>query len=254
MALQSVAQSPDSALMAAARTASSAFHDRSAAIRAGYRKLGPEIPEMGEHWINPVMIVESRYDPRRPAVLTYATIAGKTTLTGVAYALAMRAGESPPQTGVQGVWHDHAATVDRELTGVHGGMAAGSRVVVMHAWVWLSNPAGPFSDANWALPFARVGLTPPDRIDPRAGRAVSLLFDGSADYYSTVLRAFVQTDAQRFADAAAEVRALIGTRTVIDAAMADELAAIWTRLVESIARTAPQTQQPHIRAALIPHH
>ena len=66
----SPAPSPDQQLIDAARRASETFKQRSAAIRAGYRKLGPEIPEIGEHWINPIMIVEARFDPARPPMLT----------------------------------------------------------------------------------------------------------------------------------------------------------------------------------------
>ena len=189
-ALLQLATAPaaDAQLLAAARSASASFQDRSAAIRAGYRKLGPEVPEMGEHWINPIMIVESRYDPARPAVLTYATIDGRPTLTGVAYALAMRTGESAPATGVSGTWHDHAATVFAELANAdHGARVAGARVVVMHAWVWVDNPAGVFADENWALPYLRLGRVVPAQIDPHAARALALLYDGGA-YYAGVLR------------------------------------------------------------------
>lgn len=119
----------DMEFIAAARAASAPFHDRNAAIRAGYRKLGPEIPEMGEHWINPIMIVESRYDVKRPAMLTYATINGRPVLTGVAYALAMRGDETPPPTGVSGNWHDHTTTVSAEL-------ASGEHVARRMARVW----------------------------------------------------------------------------------------------------------------------
>lgn len=178
----------DGQLIAAARAASASFQDRHAAIRAGYRKLGPEVPEMGEHWINPIMIVESRYDPARPAVLTYATIDGRPTLTGVAYALAMRAGETAPPTGVSGTWHDHAATVFAELANAdHGARVAGARVVVMHAWVWVDNPAGVFADENWALPYLRLGRVVPAHIDPHAARALALRYDSGA-YYAGVLR------------------------------------------------------------------
>jgi hypothetical protein len=188
-------QSADEQFIHAARAASASFQDRNTAIRAGYRKLGPEIPEMGEHWINPIMIVESRYDVQRPAMLTYATINGRPVLTGVAYALAMRGNETPPATGVSGKWHDHTTTVSAELTsGAHGAAADGSRVVVMHAWVWVSNPDGAFADENWSLPYLRAGLKSPARIDRHHARALALLPDGGVTFYANVLRSLTDAD------------------------------------------------------------
>ena len=142
----------DEQFVAEARAASEPFKDRNAAIRAGYRKLGPDTPDMGEHWINPIMIVEARYDVKRPAMLTYKTVNGKPILTGVGYALAMRENEEPPPTGVSGHWHEHSAQVPLELAAGHHKSAHGkARVVVMHAWVWVANPNGVFADANPAL-------------------------------------------------------------------------------------------------------
>lgn len=202
------AQNADDQLIAVARAASARFHDRNAAIRAGYRRLGPDIPEMGEHWVNPILVVEARYDPAQPSLLTYTTINGKSTLTGVGYVLALRAGESPPPTGVSGDWHDHSATVTDELTlGGHDGHAQGARVVVMHAWVWVENPDGVFADANWALPYIRSGLPVPARIDTAAARGVSLL-SGGVDYYAQLLYDRTGRDFRaQLESAAAEVQA-----------------------------------------------
>ncbi len=198
----------DQQLTAAARAASARFRDRSVAMRAGYRRLGPDVPEMGEHWVNPILVVEARYDPAQPSLLTYTNINGRPTLTGVGYVLALRAGETPPPTGVSGEWHDHSASVTDELTQKgHGGHADGARVVVMHAWVWVENPDGVFADANWALPYIRSGLAVPARIDPDAARAVSLL-SGGVDYYAQLLHDKTGRDFRvELERAAAEVRA-----------------------------------------------
>jgi hypothetical protein len=231
--LQSVQTvSTDQQLIDAARAASAEFRDRNAAVRAGYRRLGPEIPEMGEHWINPVMVVEARYEASRPSMLTYATIDGRATLTGVGYALALRAGETPPPTGVSGSWHDHSATLTAELaSGTHQPHAHGARVVVMHAWVWLTNPDGVFADANWSLPYVRSGWEIPARIDPLAARAVSLLSGGDA-YYADLLERVTSRDFNvELAHARSQVAAGSDPRRTwewlverISAAMADETA------------------------------
>ncbi|HEY0673287.1 MAG TPA: hypothetical protein VGD27_13510 [Longimicrobiales bacterium] len=236
----SPAPAPDQQLIDAARRASETFKQRSAAIRAGYRKLGPEIPEMGEHWINPIMIVEARFDPARPPMLTYATINGQPTLTGVGYALALRPGESPPPTGVSGTWHDHTATVAAELaTGDHAQRAHGARVVVLHAWVWLDNPAGVFADANWALPYVRLGRQPPGRIDPLAARALALQFDG-VSYYANVLRSMTDMD---FTNELAEAKRR--------AAIRDDQRAVWLELVDQVtARVSDARIRSSVMSAL----
>jgi hypothetical protein len=45
-------------------------------------------------------------------------------------------------------------------------------------WVQVSNPAGVFAAENWALPFARLGVSTPSRFSPGAARALSLLSGG----------------------------------------------------------------------------
>ena len=77
-------------------------------------------------------------------------------------------------------WHEHVGSIDEEsllLDHAHlGGEAdgGGPRLAVMHAWVWLPNPAGTFATDNWALPFARLGLPAPPNAS-RAARAVALM-------------------------------------------------------------------------------
>ncbi|MGH7627661.1 MAG: hypothetical protein ACREOJ_20390 [Gemmatimonadaceae bacterium] len=38
---------------------------------------------------------------------------------------------------------------------------------MLHAWLWLPNPAGMFASDNWALPFVRAGVPVP-LADPSA--------------------------------------------------------------------------------------
>lgn len=237
----SPATSADQQLIDAARTASVQFQDRNAAIRAGYRRLGPEIPEMGEHWINPIMIVESKFDPTRPPVLTYANINGRPTLTGVAYALAIRPGESPPPTGVSGTWHDHAASVGVELaSGDHHRSVSGPRVVMLHVWAWVDNPDGPFADANWALPYVRLGVSVPDTVDALAARAAALS-RGGVTYYADVLRSLSQMDFTEELNRAADAARGADTAT---------LRRVWNELVDRVVERAPDGLKDKIRMAL----
>jgi hypothetical protein len=144
-------------LVAEARAATARFHDRDVAIAENYVKVGPDFPAMGEHWVNGELIMKNVIDPKRPAILTYMDIGGKPTLTGVVYALTLGRGETPPHVSPSAQWHEHIGTIDEEsLLFGHDHHADDDqlRLVVMHAWIWEPNPAGPFATDNWALPFA----------------------------------------------------------------------------------------------------
>jgi hypothetical protein len=164
-----------------------AFRDRSAAIAAGYRRVGMDFPSMGEHWLNTSLLFLGRFDIAKPAMLSYATIEGRPVLTGVVYALLLKPGELPPRVpGGRGMWHDHSGTLDAEsaLPVHHGAKSDTSvmRFVVLHAWVGVPNPAGLFEADNWALPYARSGVPIPDPLSIGAARALSLL-SGAKAYF-----------------------------------------------------------------------
>ncbi|MGI8548435.1 MAG: hypothetical protein ACR2M1_14095 [Gemmatimonadaceae bacterium] len=190
-----------------ARTATEQFHDRRAAIANGYRRLGMDFPSMGEHWVNPGIVLAGRFDASRPAMLSYAVIDGKPVLTGLVYAVTLAPGEAPPPVpGDVGMWHEHNGTVDEEsmLPEHHGDGAgqhitssdtAGTRLAILHAWTGVVNPAGIFAAENWALPFARLRLATPMPLPLGAARALSLL-TGGREYYLALANAD-QPDANR---------------------------------------------------------
>lgn len=174
------------AFVAAAREGTLRYRDRSDAVRAGFRRLGPDFPGMGEHWINLSRVFDESFDPARPSMLSYATIDGVPTLIGVVYARPLLAGEQPPDTPAgRGAWHDHSLTVEEEALALahvphaHDGEAP-ARIALMHAWVWLENPGGTFASDNWALPFARLGRPLLGPVSPAAAKAASLLTGGDA--------------------------------------------------------------------------
>jgi hypothetical protein len=188
---------PDSSVahfLARARTGVRHYQRRSAAIADGYRRIGPDFPGMGEHWIQLSGLFRDTLDPARPPVLEYAVIAGTPRLVGVAYALPLLAGESPPEFPSVHAWHEHVGTVAGEamlLDQVHVGHggADSARIVMLHAWVGLDNPAGVFVSDNWVLPFVRAGLPVPGSTpSPAAGRAVSLITGGDV-FYATLAQA-----------------------------------------------------------------
>ena len=181
------------AFLDAARRTAGHYREVEAAIAAGYRQLGPSFPGMGEHWIQPGLIVEEEVDPARPPVLCYAQVDGRRRLLGVAYAVPLEPDETPPAypAGPQ-AWHDHSDQVDEELLLLshpdshHGG--DGPRLAMLHAWLELPNPDGVLAQNNWRLPFLQAGLDPL-AVEPTvdAGRALSLHTSGP-DYYLNLFR------------------------------------------------------------------
>jgi hypothetical protein len=85
-------------------------------------------------------------------------------------------------------------------------------VAVLHAWVGVDNPDGPFAAENWTLPWLRAGLVPPAGAPRDAARAVALAAGGDA-FYAAQLRVAAGLDGAD-ADAAARVTADHGRRVV----------------------------------------
>lgn len=170
-----------------AREATQRYHRLDAAIAAGYRLAGPDMPNMGEHWVN-LLLIRGTLDPAVPAILTYLRVKGEPVLTGVAYTAMVRDGESSPTFPVpHAAWHYHAGTLEEEVMGqgAHGGQGGGSgvRLAMVHAWIWTQNPDGVFAADNWALSFVRLGLPVPEVVPPAAAKALFLL-EGGVDYYA----------------------------------------------------------------------
>jgi hypothetical protein len=201
IAAQAAASSADSSanvaarFVARARQATERYKDINVAIADNYVKVGPDFPAMGEHWVNGELIMKGGMDPR-PAILTYVTVGGKQTLLGAVYALVLHRGEQPPPIPASAQWHDHVGTIDEEsLLFGHDHMAGDEdvRLAVMHAWIWTPNPAGMFATDNWALPFVRLGVSPPEHLTWQASRAAALLA-GAASYYDRLFAAAGELD------------------------------------------------------------
>ena len=226
------------------RVGTARYHDQAAAIADGYRRVGPDFPSMGEHWVNAALLVSGVLDPARPQVLEYATIGGEPRLLGVAFAVLV---DSAPPTGLPvppSAWHTHAGTVDEESfvlshaeAEAHGHHEmSGPRVAILHAWVWLDNPAGLLATDNWAVPFARLGFAVPEGVTPAAGRAAALAA-GGARYFATLVRVVAHPDSAeqaRLDSVLATVASLVsdtlgrGTGgTVLSAARVTYLDAAW---------------------------
>ncbi|MGH7443437.1 MAG: hypothetical protein ACREKM_01105, partial [Longimicrobiales bacterium] len=262
------------AFVAATRAGIARFHDRSAAIAAGYRRLGPSFPGMGEHWIHPGLIVRGAISPASPAVLCYADIDGRPRLVGAAHAFPLaRDAPLPPLPGGSAVWHVHDGAVDEEaLLLIHrdaGRGSSGTRLVMTHVWSELENADGVFAQNNWALPFLQAGLSLAGAPDMRAAQALSLLTAGP-EYYQELFAAIAQPDA---AEQLAIAQALTRTRsrvhawhtartgavgapgaagvdrnTAVSAAELAVLAGFWTDLWEQLERNLSSATAASLRA------
>ena len=163
------------------------YADRRVASADGYHRVGTDFPGMGEHRDQTDALLSPTLDARHPAVLIYASIAGKPQLLGVAFATITSGTESANVPGWPDAWHEHSGLLSEESgVGASSHDSSGTRFWVLHAWTAFANPEGMFTTDNWALPFLRAQLDPPVGADPDAAHAISLVFGGD-DYIRNVL-------------------------------------------------------------------
>jgi hypothetical protein len=260
-AIRAEAQSPEhvARFIADARRATERFKDIDVAIAERYVKIGPDFPAMGEHWVNGESVMKSTEGPR-PSILTYTTIDGKPTLTGVVYTVILPPGKKPPELLPGAQWHDHVGSVDEEslLFGHDHTAPDGLRLSVMHAWVWTPNPEGTFATDNWDLPFTRVGLTRPRGSSPRAARGMALAT--STSYYARLFSAVGELD-DREADAVVDILDRAGDgvqrwltqrpeRAAVSAADVAQLEKVWTDVVAAVRAAIRPTSAAKLKAVL----
>ena len=229
--------------LAIAKRATSRYQQLDSAIAAGYRRIGVDIPSLGEHWVNPGLVMSGPIDPARPSVLIYVRGPSGPVLAGVAWTKVLKAGEPYPDAPAsRDAWHEHNGTVAAEsLPMHHDHMAMGTteptRVAILHAWIWISNPRGSWVAENWALPFARAGLRA-DGAPIGAARAMSLTAPGATEYYERVVATAAGGDSITFARARTLLVSAVSDAMVVrrsasgtlgDAELA-RLAAVWSEL------------------------
>lgn len=179
------------------RAATIPYHDLEAALTDGYVKFGPEMPNMGEHYVHPAYAVRDKIDFMRPPVLTYLPLNGKRILTGIAYTIPVQPGELPPEISQNNVrWHFHSGDLLEEAYGLHTkqkqeDVSGIVRLAMIHAWIWTENPDGLFEPDNWALMYKAAGLNPPQKPDPDVARYLFLM-RGGVNYYTTFVELAVR--------------------------------------------------------------
>ena len=188
----------EAAFIGAARAATARYRDIEIARADGYRRIGGELPSLGEHWVHNGRALADTLDPAAPPILVYAHIDGRPTLAGVAYTRFLAPGATYPDfpRSVAHAWHDHNGGVDDEVlplghvnSGASTPAGARLRIAVMHAWIGIPNPAGLWASDNWGLPYARLGLAPDAGSGGGDARALSLLSGGEAYYLGAIVSA-----------------------------------------------------------------
>lgn len=179
------------------RKATKRYQDQSVAISEGYKRMGPDVPSMGQHWIALPRIGNQRPDPRLPPILEYASVDGQPRLIGVAYALMLPEGvelDARVVPAPANAWRYHHGEISEDgLVLNHADSApqpivAIPRLAVLHAWVWQSNPAGVFASDNWSLPYVRLGVALPKEPRPTQATLALALAAGGEHYFHTLLR------------------------------------------------------------------
>jgi len=244
--------------LAAVEAARSRLAHVETATAEGYRRLGPDFPGMGEHWIQPGLVIAGKLDPAHPPVVSYASIGGERRLIGFAFTRVLGPDDRPAEDGPipRHAWHDHSASVDEEsllLSGPaseHSG-GHGYRLAMVHVWIPLANPDGVLAQNNWALPFVRAGLTPPEAASSRAARILSLTGAGMKYYEDLLSRQLGTREADLskavagFRSAGTGVEAWLETRSADPTVTGDDLAALeemwqglWDRLERNLSPDA----------------
>lgn len=256
-----VAPEAPEAFLAAVEKASRRFEHPESAIAQGYRRLGPDFPGMGEHWVHPSLVIAGTLDPERPPVVSYTTVGSEQRLIGVAFTRVLEGDDGPPPGPFPAsAWHDHTGGVDEESLLLSGPAsmhhsAPGFRLAMVHVWISVPNPDGVFAQNNWALPFLRAGLATPERVSSSAARALSLAGVGEA-FYEELLRDGValRGDAlaaamAAFARAGDRAEAWLATgppASEITQDSLNELEAIWSMLWRELDLTLPADARERI--------
>lgn len=226
-----------------ASSAAEPYADRRAAIAAGYRLVGRDLPQMGEHWLNPRLVVDGNFDIAHPQILTYLNVDGHPVLTGVVYAIPLDPGQSPPgDFGPEALWHEHNGTVDEEaLLAQHhstASAATGTRVAFLHVWIRVPASESIFGADNWAIPFVRAGLPVPSAFSDGAARAISLA-TGGTQFFVDLLGAAPASRANDAFEECARGSAAIVAKAKADkrGLTVDELALLdksWSKLISKV--------------------
>ena len=259
------------------------FADPRVAAAEGWERAtvgGDDTALMGEHWTNPDVPEYGPGEPldlTRPNVLQYALVDGERVFVGVAFTMRLAAGEMPPDafSGPLDRWHLHdgdkiVSVVLAERPFLQGAMESWmadnytrdgvmrAKLWMLHVWVGVGAPDGPFAHYNYALPWLRVGLPPEMALQfgaygPDAAEGVDIARAGGCGYALDGLLWIADASWRQkrmlreiCAEEAARVRAALA-RGAPDAVVATAEAA-WRRMDAAIAGILDDAQRARIDA------
>lgn len=233
------------------------FEDVRVAVAEGYRKLGPDFPGMGEHWVHPGLVIAGELDPAHPPVIGYTMVHGERRLVSFAYTRVLGPDESPPDAPFpHPAWHDHTGGVDEESLLLSGPMSmdeggGGFRLSMVHVWLGVENPDGVLAQNNWMLPFLRAGVASPHHASSEAARALSLATRDGMAFYDQLLREGVRLEAGQldlamsaFDEAGDSAEEWSAGRDPDPAALEEIWSALWARLDRTMSDASLQTMAP----------
>ncbi len=145
--------------LAAARRATTQYHDVSRAVADGYVQLSGHVPGMGAHFAN-LGLMETPFNLAQPEILLYSLTEGnRPKLVAVEYVVV-----GPEPDGLAGdsdVWEIHLASChypdgseelqpDPSLCPLPAFWHPG--IWALHVWIWRGNPDGVFAAFNPNVP------------------------------------------------------------------------------------------------------
>lgn len=233
------------------RAATRRYQDQAVAFSDGYRRMGPDVPSMGQHWIALPRIKGALADPRLPPILEYADVNGQLKLIGVGYALMLPEGVDVDPKMVPApasAWRYHHGEISEDglvlnhADSVAQPIMAVPRLAVLHAWVWQANPAGVFATDNWSLPYVRLGLESPAQPRPGPATLALALAAGGEQYFHTLLRMRYQprpSEALRTGGILARYAKVLHASVVIEKADTIAIVGQWQALDNELRAACP---------------
>ena len=105
------------------------YHDVNQALKDGYVKASPYVPQMGYHYVKG-SLVDEVVDPLAPEALLYI----------------------PTKHGLKLVGVEYLSTENQSLFGVNFDPPHDGLPYTLHAWIWTPNPDGMFTAFNPKIP------------------------------------------------------------------------------------------------------
>ena len=133
--------------------------DPATAVRDGYMIITPMMPGMGLHYLNPTI---QGFDPAKPPILVYAKTGTRSHLVALEWVFPEKPSTPPLEGATYGSFDAACHFKDGTFTPAAAESACAKtnpetsapftfwhpKLVTLHVWVWLHNPAGLYHPTN----------------------------------------------------------------------------------------------------------